>query len=439
MPTPGSRTAAAVLLTLVALLAVGPRAAAQDSKSGRASPRETVREQPGETAVDLGRRPVQDVPQLGPRDDDSVITDVVEVVPVPVRIALAVLAALVLLMGVYTITTAARARGLQRQRAELLADIGLLQTALLPAVPERLGSLLTTVAYRPAEGPAAGGDFYDAFALPEGRVGLLLGDVSGHGRQALAKTTLVRFTVRAHLEAGLSPSEALAISGRALDGHLSDDFATVVAAIHDPAAATLTHAGAGHPPPLVLGPAAHEPVTASSAPPVGAGFATGQRETVLPMPEGSTVCLYSDGLLEARIAGRPLGAPLLTEWLAELGPGATAQDLLDLVVARADRVPDDLAACVLHAAPGAEGPAVRVELLKLDVLDVDAPRLDGFLAGCGIGEREAAATGRRVSEQLALSGKVVVEVRIGKSTTLRVTPVGAGAAPVRAESAPQMG
>jgi hypothetical protein len=299
-----------------------------------------------------------------------------------------------------------------------------------------MGALLTTVAYRPADGPAAGGDFYDAFALPDGKVGLLLGDVSGHGRQALAKTTLVRFTVRAHLEAGMSPREAISIAGRSLDGRLADDFATVLAAIHNPATGTLTYSSAGHPPPLVLGPSAHAPVTASSAPPIGAGFPTGQRQTMVPMPEGTTVAVYSDGLLEARIAGQPLGAERLAEWLAELGPEATAKQLLDLVVERADRVPDDLAAVVLHAAPGATAPAARVEQLKLDVLDVEGPDLEGFLKAAGVPRTERAMAGRRVSEQLAITGGVIVEVRTGEHPTVSVYAIGDRPTAASRQSAP---
>ncbi|MDX6691129.1 MAG: phosphoserine phosphatase RsbU/P [Solirubrobacteraceae bacterium] len=352
------------------------------------------------------------------------VASLVKDIPTWIKLALAGLLALVLALGAYTVLAAARTRRLERQRAKLMEDIGLLQAALLPAVPGRLGALLTTVAYRPADGPGAGGDFYDAFALSDGRVGLLLGDISGHGRQALAKTTLVRFTVRAHLEAGMSPREALAISGRSLDGRLADDFSTVIAAIHDPVKGTLTYASAGHPPPLVAGPHAHEPVTASSAPPIGAGFPTGQRQTVLPMPEGTTVCVYSDGLLEARVDGDVLGRERLRAWLHELGPQATAKALLDLVVQRADRVPDDLAAVVLHAAPGATAPAARVEQLKLDVLDVEGPELDGFLKACGVSRADRAITGRRVSEQLAVSGGVVVEVRIGEHPMVSVASIG---------------
>ncbi len=351
-------------------------------------------------------------------------SSVVEVLASWAKYALAVLALLVLALGANAIVAAGRNRRLERQRERLIEDIGQLQSALLPAVPARLGALLTTVAYRPAEGPAAGGDFYDAFVLPDGRVGLLLGDVSGHGRQALAKTTLVRFTVRAHLEAGLSPREAIAITGRSLDGRLSDDFATVIAAIHDPVNGTLTYASAGHPPPIVVGPPRHRPLTVSSAPPIGVGFPTGQRQTVLPMPEGTSVMIYSDGLLEARIDGVPLGPERLAAWLSELGTEATANAVLDRVVQCADRVPDDLAAVLLHAAPGATAPAERIEQLKLDVLDMDAPDLDGFLRAAGVGEADRLIAGRRVSELLATTSGVIVDVRTGAHPMVGVSPIG---------------
>jgi stage II sporulation SpoE-like protein len=376
------------------------------------------------------------IPPLAPSPLRVVLHGAAQVIPTAMWIALGVLGALVLLLGAHTVLAAARTRRLERQREKLMEDIGLLQAALLPAVPPRLGALLTTVAYRPADGPAAGGDFYDAFALPDGRVGLLLGDVSGHGRQALAKTTLVRFTVRAHLEAGMSPREAISVAGRSLDGRLADDFSTVLAAIHDPSKGTLTYASAGHPPPLVLGPPAHSPLTASSAPPIGVGFPTGQRQTVLPMPEGATVAIYSDGLLEARIDGRPLGSERLSEWLADLGPEATAKDLLDLVVQRADRVPDDLAAVVLHAAPGATAPAARIEQLKLDVLDIEGPDLDGFLQAAGISRANRVVVGRKVSEQLAITGGVIVEVRTGEHPTVSVSPIGDSAAAASRQTAP---
>jgi serine phosphatase RsbU (regulator of sigma subunit) len=427
---------------------LSPRRSAQASPGGgtapRAQPRSTVAPSAiGSSLVTPATEALRKVRDAGasatsrprPRPGDSVPTfqgaarsgaseSVGEVLVSWAKYALAVLVLLVLALGVNGILAAARTRRLERQRERLMEDIGLLQAALLPAVPSRIGALLTTVAYRPADGPAAGGDFYDAFALPDGRVGLLLGDVSGHGRQALAKTTLVRFTVRAHLEAGLCPREALAIAGRSLDGRLSNDFATVIAAIHDPAKDTLTYASAGHPPPIVVGASHHQPVTVSSAPPIGAGFPTGQRQTVLPMPEGTSVMIYSDGLLEARVDGVALGPERLAAWLRELGPDATAKAVLDRVVAHADRVPDDLAAVLVHASPGATAPAARIEQLKLDVLDMDGPDLEGFLRAAGVSDLDRRIAGHRVSELLATTSGVIVDVRTGEHPMVSVAPIG---------------
>jgi hypothetical protein len=140
-------------------------------------------------------------------------TRIVGVVPEPVWILLGVLLALSLALAARSWLGALRARRLERQRAELLEDVGLLQAALLPLVPARLGPVDTSVAYRPADGPGAGGDFYDLFALGDGRLAVIVGDVSGHGRHALPHTALVRFTLRAYLEAGLSPRYSSVSSG----------------------------------------------------------------------------------------------------------------------------------------------------------------------------------------------------------------------------------
>src|SRR5205085_3564276 len=132
-------------------------------------------------------------PRGGPIE--RTVHDIVEVLPRSVEIALAALAALsIMLAGGYLFATL-RARRLGRQRAELLDQVGLLQAALLPAVPRRLRSLRVSVAYRPADGPGAGGDFYDVIPLPDARTGFIVGDISGHGRAALASTAFLRYTL----------------------------------------------------------------------------------------------------------------------------------------------------------------------------------------------------------------------------------------------------
>lgn len=183
----------------------------------------------------------------------TTITRIVGVVPTFVWPLIGALAALALALAIRTRLAGVRARRLERQRSELLADVGLLQAALLPTPRERLGPVGVSVAYRPADGPGAGGDFYDVFALGDGRIAVIVGDISGHGRPALPHTALVRYTLRAYLEAGLSPREAVRTAGAVLDRQLAGSFATVVAATYHPRARTLTYACAGHPPPLVLG------------------------------------------------------------------------------------------------------------------------------------------------------------------------------------------
>jgi serine phosphatase RsbU (regulator of sigma subunit) len=234
----------------------------------------------------------------------TTITRIVGVVPTLVWMLIGVLSALALALAVRSRLAALRARRLERQRGELLEDVGLLQAALLPEPPVRLGPVGTSAAYRPADGPGAGGDFYDVFALEDGQLGVIVGDVSGHGREALPHTALVRFTLRAYLEAGLSPRAAVQTAGAVLQRQLGESFATVVAATYQPRERILTYACAGHPPPLVLGsrgPIA--PITVCSSPPIGPAMRTGTRQSIVSVPGRSQVCFYTDGVTEARIGG----------------------------------------------------------------------------------------------------------------------------------------
>jgi hypothetical protein len=350
------------------------------------------------------------------------IEKIVQVVPTAVWLALGVLLVLAAVLGARAFVERRRARELARDRERLMRDVGALERALLPTVPETLGALAASVAHRASEGPAIGGDFYDAFELSGGRVAVLVGDVSGHGPDALERTNSLRAALHACLESGLSPRAAIESVGRTATIESSGKFATVVVAVHDPADGTLTYSTAGHPPPILAGLGAHEPVTTASSPPIGVGLRTGLRETTVPLPSGTVACLFTDGLLEARVLGELIGREELTRFVAELGPEQYADSLLAQVIAVADETPDDMAVCVLRAETGPETVGPRIETLVIDAEDIALGVAARFLEACEVPAYQADTALEGLSAATAAAGGAVLEVTIDESgARVRVT------------------
>jgi serine phosphatase RsbU (regulator of sigma subunit) len=344
------------------------------------------------------------------------VTQVIDVVPPAIRWVIAGLLALALALALSTRFASRRAQRLARQRKELLEDVGLLQAALLPELPEHLGPIATTAAYRPASGPAAGGDFYDLFALADGRLAVLVGDVSGHGRTALPHTTLVRFTLRAYLEVGMSPREALQAAAPGLERQLGDSFATVVLAIYDPHERKLVYSCAGHPPPVLDRAPSLRQITACSAPPIGVGWPTGTRQTELSIPGGVRACFYTDGVIEAKLDGGLFGVERLREVLAGLPEDQGADELLERVAAAADEHPDDMAACLLEVDGGqasAAQPSVLVEEVEVRHQELTDGRLHRFLAAGGLSDDAIAEAVTRAAGAVMRDGTAVLKLRGG--------------------------
>lgn len=350
------------------------------------------------------------------REVTTTVRDIAHVIPGWAKALMVALACLLAVAAAIILLGALRSRRLRAQRERLAADVGALQAALLPMVPAQVGPLAISVAYRPADGLAAGGDFYDVFPLDRGRIGILVGDVSGHGRESLPAATFTRHMVRAYLEAGLGARESLRVAGRVVDQHRGEeDFATLVAAVYDPTAGTFSYASAGHPPPIVLGAAAHEPMIVAAAPPLGVGSPTGLRQTTVPLPAGSTVCLFTDGLFEARKGAGTLGRARLTRIVSELGPNATASDLVHTVEQHTDAIRDDVAVCILRVGDDAVAAGtVRVEELEVEAGEADAPRVRRFLKGCRVapGEIETVLSVARARASADVS--VLLRVRLAR-------------------------
>jgi serine phosphatase RsbU (regulator of sigma subunit) len=380
-----------------AALVAAPLAAPAAAAQGASAPKRTSKA-PSQTA------PAQLV---------TTVTRIINVIPAAVQIAIGALIALALALALSSRLASRRARRLARQRQQLLEDVGLLQAALLPPVPARLGPVGTSSAYRPASGPGAGGDFYDIFALADGQLAVIVGDVSGHGRDALPQTTLVRFTLRAYMEAGMSPRNALQMAAPVLERQLGDSFATVVLATYHPRDRLLVYACAGHPPPIVIGTESLAPVTACSAPPIGAGQPTGTRQTVLSLPGESLVCFHTDGVQDARVRGELFGASRLKLALAGLGPDAGASELLDRVSEETDQHPDDMAACLLRIEGDRSAPSVQGEEVELDRFEVTRDRAGRLLLARGFDPKEIEEVMASARRAVAREGAVVLELRLG--------------------------
>jgi len=392
--------------TIEVATAAKPPAPSVRRAAGKAAPRSRVSTNPLEG---IGRR----IPLPIPVPDWSK----------PIIVALLLLA---IGLGARAGLAGARARVLERQRAGLLRDVGAMQAALVPPVPSQLGGLDVSVAYRPADGPAAGGDFYDLFSPRPGVVAVLLGDVSGHGHDALTHAALTRYTLRAYVQAGLEPRHALALAGRVLEGDAGERYATVAVGLFEAASGTLTYALAGHPPPIVLRSAGPEHIGACSSPPVGWDLPTGRRQTTISLPADSEICFFSDGLIEARRDGALLGRDSLREILTRLGPSADAQRLLGEVKAVTDGVRDDMVACVLSPRAAAPNEFVRVEELELDEAALEHADVMRFLRECGVSRVVLAQAVHSVGEIALATGSALLRVELaGGAVTVAVSAASA--------------
>ena len=326
-------------------------------------------------------------------------------------------------LGVRSLLVARRARRLEGQRAELQRGLDVMQAALVPAVPQRLGDLAVSVAYRPASGPAAGGDFYDLFMLASGKVAIVLGDVAGHGEGALTHAALTRYTLRAYLQAGLQPRAALALAGRVLADPEGERFATVAVGVFAARSGKLTYALAGHHPPLVSAAHVREPIASCVSPPVGWGAPTGRRQTVISLPAGSQVCFFSDGLIEARYEGGLLGRERLGEMLASLGSRPQATELLERVRTEAEASADDMVACVLIPQTPTLGEPTHTEELLVDPRLLAGSEVRRFLRECRLSADEIKRTIENARAVAGTSGEALLRIQLASHiSTVSVLP-----------------
>ncbi|GAB2748909.1 SpoIIE family protein phosphatase [Nocardioides pakistanensis] len=195
-----------------------------------------------------------------------------------------------------------------------------LQRAVLPPRLPATDGLRLEATYLPATtGVSVGGDFYDAFELDSGRVGLVVGDVAGHDIDAASEMGQLRNGLRMIAALNADPAAVLADTQRALARLLPDVLATVFYGVLDTSTGELVYANAGHPAPLVVDGPTGTFLEDPPGPMLGA-----VPEARFPLrrhriPEGGTLILYTDGLIEDR--RRPID-----EGMRELMTAATVAD-----------------------------------------------------------------------------------------------------------------
>jgi PAS domain S-box-containing protein len=202
-----------------------------------------------------------------------------------------------------------------------------LQLSLLPDALPRIPGLDLAVRYLPAtEGASVGGDWYDAFPLADGRVGLVIGDVAGHNIASASTMGQVRNLLRAYAIDDPDPRSALQRTNAAVARLLPDALATVVYAVLDPATGDLVYANAGHPPPIVITTGGQsEYLDDAPGTMLGASgtatFTTGHRR----LPPGARLLCYTDGLIEDRRRDFGEGLTALAETLQRSLNGSAEQ------------------------------------------------------------------------------------------------------------------
>jgi sigma-B regulation protein RsbU (phosphoserine phosphatase) len=216
------------------------------------------------------------------------------------------------------------------------AEARLIQQALLPKASPYIPGFAVSGLSIPAR--AVGGDWYDFIPFPNGCWGLVLADVSGKGTAAALLMSATRGMLRSLAEACSSPAEVLSkLNNLLVEDFPAGRFVTLVYAVLDPAARSITFASAGHLHPLLVDDAGVRFLDTERGLPLGLSCGDYSQSCVALSP-GSRLVFYSDGISEAsNNEDEEYGLDRLAQHVS--CPGASAITVLDDVRAFAAGVP----------------------------------------------------------------------------------------------------
>jgi anti-sigma regulatory factor (Ser/Thr protein kinase) len=226
----------------------------------------------------------------------------------------------------------------------------MLQRSLLPAKLPKPPGLSFAARYLPAAGRRlVGGDWYDVIELPDGRMGVAMGDVVGHGLEAATLMGALRNALQAYALQGLSPAEIAPLLSRFAATEGEGRMATYLYGVVNAARDCFTFVNASHPPPVLVRPdGSAEVIESKLLPPLGAASISRVAQKRVKLEPGNTLVLYTDGLVERR--GMRLAA---------------RQERLVEAAAAASIEPELLAESLIDAMLGDDAPADDVAVLTL--------------------------------------------------------------------------
>jgi len=271
-----------------------------------------------------------------------------------------------------------------------LSNVEMLQRSLLPDRLPALDGIQVAARYMPG-GADVGGDWYDAIPLEGGRLGAAMGDVVGHGIGAAALMGQLRHAMRAYALEGHSPAGVLDQLDRVVRSLDGSQMATLLYLVVEEDHSTVTFSSAGHVPPLVISPEGEaEYLETAPNPPLGVFESPTHKEMTARLEPGSTIVLYTDGLVEERGVSIDQGLEALRLAASQdpCHPDELCDRLVDSMLA-IHTANDDIAVLALRALPAAPPP------LHLEIPS-DPTQLGQMRRDLGSWLREAGAAGEVV-------------------------------------------
>jgi serine phosphatase RsbU (regulator of sigma subunit) len=226
-----------------------------------------------------------------------------------------------------------------------------LQRSLVPTALPTVPGVEFAARYRPGKA-SVGGDWYDVFPLPSGEIGIVMGDVAGHGLPAAVVMGRMRSALRAYALEADDPAEVLRKLDRKFQHFEPEATATVLYAMCDVGKGRVRVSSAGHWPPVLALPEGDVRfVDLKTDVLIGLGDDMPHQSTAVTLPPGALLCFYTDGLVERRNSEISHDLSRLRDAVYAGPPEAVCAEVISALIGR-ERAEDDVALLLMRRTPG---------------------------------------------------------------------------------------